>query len=112
MKKYKNILMVLGILLCLIIVVHQFTYTIDKNAINNGYNPKFIIKYDTCKDGGTTVYYGLGYQIISWHAAYAKNENNLEKHGYLIGVEIHRFPFYNNLEKGGQPKVQLSFVEN
>lgn len=111
MKKHKNISIVFGILLCLIITVHQITYTIDKNAINNGNEPKFTMKHDTYKDGGTTIYYGFGYQIISWHKMGVKKENSLEKFGFLIGVETHRFPFYNDLEKGGQPQGKLNFVE-
>ena len=69
------------------------------------------MKHDTYKDWGTIIYYGFGYQIISWHKMNVKKENDLEKYGFLIGVETHRFPFYNNYEKGGQPQGQLNFVE-
>lgn len=111
MKKYKHILIYLIILFCLAITFHQVTYTLDKNAINNGDKPKFIIKSVSYKDGGTTIYYGLGYQIISWHKLEDREENNLDKQGFLVGTEVHRFPQYNNLEKCGQPQCDLKFIE-
>lgn len=111
MKKYKKVLIGFGILLCLIIIVHRITYTIDKNAINNNCKPKFASEKEVYKDGGTTVYYGFGYQIIYWNKMDVKKENNLKKYGVMVGVETHTFPFYNNVAKGGQPQIQLNFIE-
>ncbi|MGL4107170.1 hypothetical protein [Clostridium sp. LP20] len=65
-KKYKGIISSI-ILVIAILIVSQVTYTIDKRLIEENKEPKFVIKTDMVKDGGTTIYKGLGYQVVRWN---------------------------------------------
>ncbi|QAA32550.1 hypothetical protein [Clostridium manihotivorum] len=111
MVKLKKISIFILSFICFLIAINEISFFIDKSEIQKGNNPVFILKKDIYKDGGTTVYYGLGYQIISWNQYSKQSINGIEKDGTLKGIETHRFPFYNNVIHGGKPSIQLEFAE-
>jgi len=61
-----NVLLILIIIFSMLICVSLVTYNIDKQRALNGETPKFIISKNGMNDGGTVMYYGFGYQIITW----------------------------------------------
>lgn len=91
----------------LIFLFHIFAFYYDKNLINNDREPFFSIKTGGLKDGGTTFYYGLGYQIIQWNVLKTKNLNGKDIYGVEHGFEIHRFPFFIDWKDG--PTIPLEF---
>ncbi|GFP76095.1 hypothetical protein [Clostridium fungisolvens] len=111
MKKSKKIFIFILCFICFLLSIHEITFLIDQSEIKNGNNPVFIFKKEVYKDGGTTIYYGLGYQIISWNTVSSENIDGVEKDGTLKGIETHRFPFYNSVTKGGKPLIKLEFAE-
>jgi hypothetical protein len=97
----KNKLKILCTIFMIVILIHIFTFFIDYKKISNNTNPIFSIPLTYFKDGGTTVYYGFGYQVIYWHYLTELNENGNKILGYYTGYEIHHLfklkyiPFYN-----------------
>lgn len=68
--KFKARTKFLIIILAIMFVMAMFsicTYHYDKTMATNGNEPKFVIHTVTINDGGSKVYYGLGYQIIMWN---------------------------------------------
>lgn len=108
LKIYKNrLLLSIIVLICLILIIHFTTYGIDARLIALDKAPKFCVITGRLKDGGTTLYYGVGYQIIKWNMLSSKNVEGKIIHGIEHGYEIHRFPFYRDWTEG--PTIQLEF---
>ena len=87
------------------------TSKIDFNRINKNTNPIFSFPMDYIKDGGTKVYLGMGYQIISWHQLYIKTGN---KPAYMVGTELHYFPKFKDWlihVKNMEPEITLKLSE-
>lgn len=61
-KKYKKIL----ILFLTLIMLSFVTYNIDLKLVSQDKRPIFVLPTAVAKDGGTTVYIGLGYKVIGW----------------------------------------------
>jgi len=95
------------IIIILILVIHNITYTFDKFLISRDNNPRFCIITGKLKDGGTTFYYGFGYQIIKWNWLQDKQIDGKDVLGVEHGFEIHRFPFYIIWLNG--PTIDLDF---
>jgi len=98
LKKNKFIIVILIIFIVAFISI--LTYIIDSQRLENHQTPIFILHTDNLNDGGTTVYYGIGYQLINWKRINPDNVNTvlvgIEKH-FIIGIDIY-------VEK---PKVEL-----
>ena len=64
-KKIKIILIIISI----IIVLGIIFYFVDTNRAKNNQKPLFCIKHPggTILDGGTIIYFGLGYKVIDFH---------------------------------------------
>ena len=64
-KKIKILLLIIAIIAVLGIIF----YTIDSNRAKNNQIPLFCIKHPggTILDGGTIIYFGLGYKVIDFH---------------------------------------------
>ena len=94
--KKRLLLAVLGVLLLLIC----FTIfgIIDIKRFQDGKEPVFIVEKIIEKDGGTTLYYGIGYQLISW--------NRLDEKGHFVGKEYHILRYCDFLDG---PSVPLAF---
>lgn len=56
------ILIIIGILL-----LGMLFFTVDHYRIKNNKPPIFAVQYSVLKDGGTTMYLGLGYKIIDYN---------------------------------------------
>ncbi|MEN8123250.1 MAG: hypothetical protein ABFS35_23135 [Bacteroidota bacterium] len=95
-----------------LIALGYFLSRIDYNLVSDNKPPLFSFSLSSIKDGGTTVYQGLGYQIISWHKLSLADEN---KQGYQVGTELIYFPFLRYwpfLTTNLQPGIELTFKEN
>ncbi len=91
----KKILITIIIILVIAIIFPLLSYGmyhIDLNLIENNKNPIFIIRKDILNDGGTTVFYGIWYQIIKWHKMEGKNK-------YFEKVESHFWIDFNDMKK-------------
>lgn len=78
---------------------------VDIERFQDGKKPFFIIKRSFLNDGGTTVYYGIGYQLISWRQM-GKNSEGIS--GDFIGKECHVL-FYHDISEGPSEGVPLVF---
>ena len=102
--KIKKTLAVLIIIIFILFTISFVTYLIDSYRIDNNYKPIFIVHKDQLNDGGTTVYYGIGYQLITWKMLNPDMKSSMSGMYYLVGIEKHYIGGFNiNLE----PKVEL-----
>lgn len=89
------------IILLILISLHFITYSIDLKRVSDSKKPIFVvISLPFIKDGGTAIYYGIGYQVIKWH----KPGNNSDERS--IGLEINRIPFFKCYEDGPDPNIK------
>jgi len=87
--------------LLILIGLHFITYSIDSIRVSESRKPIFvIISLPFIKDGGSAIYYGIGYQVIKWHKF---DENSQER---LLGFEIHRIPYFKSYEDGPDPNIK------
>lgn len=104
MVKKKKLFMpiIAGLILLLILSVYSLTtFFIDSSLVDNGKKARFAKSY-YAEDGGTIVYRGLGYQIISWKKMSVPpgyNWEGVEKH-YLFGM----------IDIGDGPTIELQKV--
>ena len=97
----KLIIILISIFLLLGFVVFS-TYFVDLMRISAGKEPLFAICTTEMNDGGSKVYYGLGYQIIMWKRL--TDEPDILN----VGYEIHLlFQFVDPLNG---PNVELANV--
>ncbi len=84
----------------LIAIFSICTYHYDKAMATDGKEPKFVIHMVTINDGGSKVYYGLGYQIIMWNQLTSDSQTKLK------GTEAHfLFDMVNPLDG---PTIRLT----
>ncbi|ADL50034.1 hypothetical protein [Clostridium cellulovorans] len=101
MKKRKYIYLLITILIISVaILAPRITYRIDSNLVNQDKKPIFVVKKDLYKDGGTTDYRGLGYQVIAW--------NRITANGTESGYEIYKSPNFRDVNDG--PTKELKIV--
>lgn len=78
MKKWLKISgVIVGTMLLIMIILGLIFFTIDYNRVKNNEDPKFCIKeLGVIMDGGTMIYWGLGYKIIDFNtlAGYDKTK--------------------------------------
>ena len=97
-KKTKIKILIVPLIL---ITLHSITYSVDSKRVSESRNPIFaIISLPLIKDGGSAIYYGIGYQVIRWH----RMEQNPERR--LLGYEIHRIPFFKSFEDTPEPNIK------
>lgn len=77
-KKIKMSFIVLGILILVILIF----FTIDYRRVQRNQRPLFCINVATYRDGGTKIYYGLGYKVIAFHKMLFLNESSNEMEYY------------------------------
>lgn len=106
MRKYKKILA------CVIalITIGFVTYNIDSKRISREEKPIFVVPTLVAKDGGTTIYRGLGYKVIRWKMISIRQVDGNEVNGYMTGYEISTMFNSHNINDG--PKKDLNFVIN
>ena len=106
-----NVLLILIIIFSMLICVSLVTYNIDKQRALNGETPKFIISKNGMNDGGTVMYYGFGYQIITWKQFPGNYGEPLDDDivgYYYIGIEFHYL--FNMIDPMQGPSIELDFV--
>ncbi len=106
MRKYKNILACV----ILIITIGFVTYSIDSKRISREENPIFVVPTLVAKDGGTTIYIGLGYKVIRWSTISIRQVDGNEVQGFMTGYEISTM--FNSQDINDGPKKELKFVIN
>ena len=98
--KWWQLLMLIGLcLVCLSLVFHK----VDSDLAKQQKKPVFSIAYGHANDGGTTLYLGLGYQIIQWH------QLGDEPGYYYIGSETYYW-WESGLFPTKSPQVPLELV--
>lgn len=92
-KNRKYIYLISAILIILIVIFAPvITYKIDSTLVEQDKRPIFVLEKERYKDGGTTEYRGLGYQVIKWN-----KQTNM---GIEFGYEIYKAPSYRNINDG------------
>ncbi len=76
MKIYQKIIL---IVLLLIILGITF-FIVDYTHIKNDTKPIFVIQSESIKDGGTTLYVGIGYKVIRYNVT--ESESDETKYDY------------------------------
>lgn len=103
--KYTYILGIIIIVL-LFMALPQITYTIDSKRIAEDKGPIFVIKIAEYKEGGTSEYIGLGYQVINWHRY---GDNGID-YGIIYGYEIYKAPNFRDIAKGPTKELKLKAI--
>ncbi|MBK1813269.1 hypothetical protein JHL18_21845 [Clostridium sp. YIM B02505] len=98
-KKKCIILAIVILILVLTPFLPKITYNIDSKLVSKDMSPLFAISKDKVKDGGTTEYRGLGYQVIRW--------NRFVAEGTEYGYEIYKAPNYRDLNDGPSKKLTI-----
>lgn len=106
MRKYKKIFA------CVILLITMgfVTYNIDSKRISQEETPIFVVPTSVAKDGGTTIYIGLGYKVIRWKMISIKQVDGNEVQGFMTGYEISTMLKSQNINDGS--KKELKFVIN
>lgn len=106
MRKYKKIFAIV----ILLITIGLVTYNIDSKRISGDKKPIFVVPTLVAKDGGSTVYRGLGYKVIRWKMISIRQVDGNEVQGLMTGYEISTMFNSQNINDG--PKKELKFVIN
>ena len=85
----KRKILIIPMVLFLLITTHLITYKTDQYRISKNKNPLFSVPTVYIKDGGTTIYFGFGYQVIYWHFLSTETIDKKEIKGHETGYEIH-----------------------
>ena len=89
----------------------KISYGIDSMLVSKNRGPIFVIPVTNYKDGGTTIYQGVNYQVIKWNMETTLvNSDGITKHGIERGYEISKGPKYKNVIDG--PSKQLEFFSH
>lgn len=107
MKKRIIIAILLATLLALILG------TIDSYKFFNNEKPLFILKTTQFTDGGTTFYYGPGYQLIDWNIL--QFDDKKQKSFYYLKKEIRIIPFLflgYSPEKLDLKTFEIQYIQN
>jgi hypothetical protein len=99
MKNKKIVISIIIIFIMLLLSlypIHKLTYELDKNAIDHGNAPSYALPLIRMKDGGSVVYYGIGYQVLRWHIGFDTGERK-------VAYEIYIYPAYKEWEDGPEP---------
>ncbi|MBU3218275.1 hypothetical protein LL033_26150 (plasmid) [Clostridium estertheticum] len=110
MKKHRKYAYILTIMLIIIIFVYapKITYSIDSNLVYQDKKPVFVVEKEMYKDGGTTVYMGLGYQVITWNRLITVVKKNKQiDNGTEFRYEIYRYPNFKNVNDGPTKKLKI-----
>ncbi|MNP51037.1 hypothetical protein D3C76_1453340 [compost metagenome] len=106
MRKYKKIFAIV----ILLITIGLVTYNIDSKRISGDKKPIFVVPTLVAKDGGSTVYRGLGYKVIRWNTISIRQVDGNEVQGFMTGYEISTM--FNSQDINDGPKKDLKFVIN
>lgn len=79
--KMKKGLKITLVILAILIILAILFFIIDDRRVQKQEKPLFCIEVSTYRDGGTKVYYGLGYKVICFHKTFV-NQNTQTMHHY------------------------------
>ena len=108
-NKIKTILLIVYIIAVLGIIF----YTVDSNRAKNNQKPLFCIKHPggTILDGGTIIYFGLGYKVIDFHThPFSETRNNICSHKSFL--DMSREETAKIFENFGVSKICGSVIVN
>ena len=74
MKLYQKIILII----LLIIALGITFFIVDYTHIKSDTKPIFVIKSETLKDGGTTIYVGIGYKVIRYNVTKPDEETKYD----------------------------------
>ena len=100
-NKMRGVFIIFMILIVVLVVLGFFDY----NRFKEGKLPLFAVKKDVINDGGTTAYYGIGYQIVNWKIMDSEMKGEEVFTRYLVGSEFHTLYFVDPLND--EPGVTL-----
>lgn len=121
MNKLKNTLIITLISVVSVAVVlvgfSVLTYNANIKRLNNGEEPSFIFRTDDMLDGGSKIYYGLGFHVIKWHSFIentALDINDFGEHAeknavYVCGWDIGRGNDRDTVKSGPSPEHTIDF---
>ena len=89
-------------LMIALLLISSVTYYINIKRIAVNMLPIFTIKTENLNDGGTIIYYGIGYQIIFW------KKLSDEPYYYYTGVEYHYL--FDMIDAKQGPSIDLEYV--
>lgn len=98
-KKIAKYVLLVAVLLCCSFLAFGI---VDYNRFFAGEEPIFIVKCDVLNDGGTKIYYGIGYQLIDWKKIDSTDIKNIN---YLVGKECHFFT--QQIDPKDGPEIEL-----
>ena len=101
MKKCIKSVIILSICLFVFVLTSVVLYAIDKNRAEKDESPLFSLSKTNVNDGGTVIYYGLGYQII----VYQRLNSQYPAGTYDCGVEYHYLFGFNSTN---EPEIELT----
>lgn len=113
MKKRSKVSIVLNILFILVLIMlfPKIAYSIDSTLVAKDKRPIFVIPAEMYKDGGTTVYKGIRYQVIKWNISTTMVQaDGKTLSGVKRGFEIFKYPNYKDINEG--PSKELKFISN
>ena len=86
-KQNNKIKKIMNIVFCIVLILIVMV-SIDIVCVSE-YNkgPFFAIKTTTYKDGGTKVYYGLGYKVIKYHQVQGRRDMEIGTWGLSYNIE-------------------------
>ena len=100
---------ILFVVIVLLLSATIITSRLDYSRIIDGKKPILSFSIASLKDGGTEVFLGFEYQVISWHQLTTDDKN---QNGYLVGEELFYFQLFkyclfipNNIV----PYIKLNF---
>lgn len=101
---------IITLIVAVLLIFSAVAARVDHGRLVRGERPLFALSTAEFKDGGTEVFIGLGYQLISWHRL-AKNEQ--DQSGYLVGTELAYFPLFKYwpfITRDCKPDIELNFT--
>ena len=104
-KKMKSVIVVF-IFVFIIISTFVIFGIIDYNRFLDDKTPIFIVEKTIMNDGGTTIYYGIGYQMIDWKIIDGTEITTIQ---YKIGKEVNFFRYIDPIYDG--PNVELKILK-
>jgi len=110
LKRYRKFLLV-AFLMFIILIASLFpkiSYGIDSMLVSYNKRPIFVIPVTSYKDGGTTIYQGIDYQVIKWNRETTLiNSDGITESGIERGDEISKSPNYKNVNDGPSKKIKF-----
>ncbi len=112
-----SILVIILISIIVLSTLGVILYTIDKDRIENGQEPKYCVASDGIyMDGGSREYYGLGYKVIKFNKINGYNETKIGS--WFMDIddfddeieEYEKAPIYMYSAKDPEDKKELNEI--